>query len=299
MTLLDDPSPKAIPCHVLMQDATGKDFIYGVPTMTQELGGLPYGDSIILAAPTQTGKTTLAYQLAEVAAFQNLKAHYVSTESTGVGLLTKRAMGNLGMSMKTLRTGMITDLQRQEAKDEINRLMGLYNGYLTFDDKSHDVDSVLRNVARAKPSLLVVDHLGELRYKGDNKTIGIEENFTEIRRYCHAEGIAFLCVHMIDIDVTTRPQLSDLRWAKGGLSEKCDIALMMYRPDLADCRDGDENTIQAAVQIRRMPVQVEIWERKDRGGPVDLLIDSVFDLHYQFFRSPAMQMQGQQIAFTV
>lgn len=290
---ISDPAPKAIPCHIKMQRQNGTSFIYGLENMTQKLGGLPYGEAIVLAAPTQTGKTTLAYQLAEVAAFQGFKVHYASTESTAEALVKKRAMSNLGVSSKLVRRGELSDLLRQDIIDELNRLSALYSGYLTFDDRSHDVDTLLRNTAKIRPNLLVVDHLGEFRYKGENKTIGIEENFTSIRRYCHDEGIAFLCIHQVDIGVTDRPNLADLRWAKGGLSEKADIVLMMYRPDLANVRDGDEDKLKEAILLRAQPVQVEIWERKDRGGPVDVLIDTLFDLKYQVYK-PVPQPPQQQ-----
>lgn len=287
---LDNPKPQAIPCHALIKDPqTGQDRIYGLENMTRDLGGLPYGEAIILAAPTQTGKTTLAYQLSEVTAFNHLKAHYVCTESTAKALMTRRAMANLGISSKLLRRGQLTDLQRQDIQTEVFRLTGLYSGLLTFDDRSSDVPTILRNTSKVRPDLLVVDHLGELRYSNDSKTIGVEENFTELRRYCKGEGVALLVVHMVDIDTTDRPQLSDLRWAKGGLSEKADIVLMMYRPDLANVRDGDEGKLQESLLARQAPVPVEIWERKDRGGPVDVLISTEYDLRKQTFMTPLMQ----------
>jgi replicative DNA helicase len=273
----------AIPCHTLIKDPAG-DRILGVPALTEKLGGLPYGEAVILAAPTQTGKTTLAYLLGEVAVLLGKKVLYVSTESTGKMLVTRRMMGNLGISVKLLRKNELTELQIQDIQAHAYDYVLAYNGKYLFDDTSRTLSKVIRSMEQARPDLVILDHLGEMAYDNENKSIGMGENFSEMRAWCRDEGTALLCVHQIDLTVTERPQLQHLRWARGDLSEKADIALMLYRPDLALARAGDEKDLAAAIMNRTYPVPLEGWIRKDRGGPVDVLIPMMYELKNQRIR---------------
>lgn len=285
---LDDQNSKAIPCHCIIQPDGVHDVIYGVTDLTNNLGGIPIGSTTLVAGATGTGKTTWGLEQAMIASHLGYKTLYISTETSGVGIIRKITCGNLGISPKLLRKGEADDTVLQSLKDEANNLIGLHSGKLFFDSHSNTIRGIKASIARICPDLVMIDHLGELLYDGENRTIGIGENFTELGQYCkHRGGIALVVFHHIDISVTDRPTLNDLRWAKGDLSQKADIVITMFRKDLVDAQDDP----QGAILARKTPVPVEFWIRKDREGPRDVLCKSVYDLRLQKFETPTNAQQ--------
>lgn len=275
--------PQAIPCHVQRPDGT----VYGLPNLTHKLGGLPRGQAILLGAATQTGKTALAFELAEVAVECGYKVLYVTTESTAEGLILRRVCARVGIPMRLLRTGELDEQALERLRDGIAEWMAAYPGML-FDERASTAQGVIRSIRRHRPELVIVDHIGELKY-GDNKTIGIAENFEVIRYACRDIGATFLAVAQIMLKTDGRPQLQDIRWASGDLAEKADIVLLMYRPDLVLARHGTDEEARQAINSRSFPVPLEIWIRKDREGAVDILVEAMYDLKNQIIRQPTEQ----------
>lgn len=283
MTDLDDGKKKAIPCHMVTRDDVGHEHIIGVTDLTTNLGGIPLGFTTLVAGATGTGKTTWGLGFAQIASMLGNKVLYVSTETSDMGIIRKLACGNLGISPKLLRKGEADDIVLQDLKDEANALISLHTGKLFFDSHSTTVQGIKSSIARICPDLCIVDHLGELAYDGDNRTIGIGDNYSELSQFCnHRENMALVVFHHIDISVTDRPTLSDLRWARGDLSQKADIVLTMFRKDLVDAKDDPASAIEA----RKHPVPVEFWIRKDREGPRDVLCKALYDLKHQQFKTP-------------
>lgn len=280
-----DAQEKAIPCHALVQNPDGTQAIFGVPSLTENLGGLPLRQSIILGATTQTGKTTLAWQLMEVAAILGYRTLYVATEGSRLSLLQKRICMNLGISVKLLRKGELTDLQKQDINSAVMDYLSTYTEKIFIDDKSRTTNQIIRSAEELKPDLLIVDTLGRVTYEGDNKTIGMGENFTALQDYVKDRDMAGLFLHHIDLTVIERPQMKHLVWARGDLSAAADIVLLMYREDLALSRN-DPDQAGTSIKARQYPVPVETWIRKDRDGNVDILCPAMYDLKSQMFRGP-------------
>jgi replicative DNA helicase len=285
MTDLDNTGNKAIPCHMIIRDDIGHEHIVGVTDLTTNLGGIPLGYTTLVAGATGTGKTTWGLLQAQIASQLGYKVLYVSTETSDMGIIRKLACGVLGISPKLLRRGEADDLVLQDLKDEANALISLHTGKLYFDSHSTTVQGIKSSIARICPDLCIVDHLGELTYDGDNRTIGIGDNYSELSQFCnHRENMALVVFHHIDITVTDRPTLADLRWARGDLSQKADVVLTMFRKDLVDAKEDPAGAIMA----RKKPVPVEFWIRKDREGPRDVLCKALYDLKYQRFETPGL-----------
>jgi replicative DNA helicase len=218
------------------------------------------------------GKTAFSLQIAE--SLNGLRALYVSIESRAEMLVARRVCGLAGIEQKQLRAGNLTAEQREMLKSLISDYMAKNSNRLYFDDKSTTLGAVERSIATVRPDLIIVDHLGEIATSGDNKTLGLLENFEHLKQIAKRHNAAQIIIHTINADDATakaedeQPSFTSLGWAKD-LRYKTDIFLGLY---------ASKQTLDIPNLERRL-----LWVMKDREGSRYARINLRFDMLRQWF----------------
>lgn len=240
----------------------------GFKDLDQYTFGFQRQEMIVLAARPSMGKTSLALNFAEAAAFpkrgEGVPVLIFSLEMGATQLALRMLCARARVNMKLLRDGLLSKngAEQQEllkAADEFTK------SPIYIDDSSHLTIMELRAKARRlssrqKLGFIIVDYL-QLIAPTDPKTPR-EQQVAEISR--GLKGLAKeLDVPVLVLSQLNRsaekenrtPKLSDLR-ESGSIEQDADVVLMLARP-----KDADEKFQVAADSA-------ELIVAKQRNGPV-------------------------------
>jgi len=248
-----------------------KGEISGITSGFIDLDKMTFGfhpqEMIILAARPSMGKTSLALNMAEAAAFPKDKERAVgclffslemSAEQLAMRLLTSRAR------VSALRLRDAT-LNRNDMESLANAAMEMKSGPLWIDDSGHltivELRAKARRVhARHNLGIIMVDYLQLI--SGTDNRVAREQQIAEISRGLKATSKE-LNVPIVVLSQLNResekekrkPRLSDLR-ESGSIEQDADVVLLLARP-----KDASE-------EISVAGDSADLIVAKQRNGPV-------------------------------
>lgn len=252
----------------------------GIEDLDCILGGLFMGELTIMAGRPGIGKTSVATAIAQnIATNNSAKILFFSLEMDKIQLWARMACAKTSHSWKDIRSGRASPQAIKEVEQASNQLAIELGDRLIIEDSVWDVPTMINICANLHPSLVIVDHLSEIRWKDDNadeiKWFGRAAKLlrTEISRRMHIPSIL---IHQLNRGVEgrdkKRPILSDLKWS-GDLEAIADTVIMLYRDDYYD----DKNPNKPQV------VPMEMWIRKNRQGVMNSCAVVNFDTKTQRF----------------
>ena len=237
----------------------------GYRALDQATGGLQPGELVVLAGRPSMGKTSLAMNIAEHAAFeQNLPVLAFSLEMSEAQL-TQRIVGSVGrIDQGKLRDGTLADTDWSRVADTVERMRGKI---MDIQDSGIETVGSMRAIARRaarrhkKLGLIVVDYL-QLMSSGNDKDENRNTEITQISR-----GLKLLAKEMqcpvialsqlnrgVESRGDKRPMMSDLR-ESGAIEQDADVIMFIYRDDYY------------TKEASREPGVAEIIIGKQRSGP--------------------------------
>ncbi len=235
----------------------------GFPALDDLLSGLQKSDLVILAARPSMGKTTLALDIARMAATKhNVPVGIFSMEMSTQQLVDRLMAAESRVNAFNLRTGKLSlDTEFSRLRDAIDKLS---RAPIIINDESGNSITRMRAWARRMKAekglgLIIVDYL-QLMTTSKNYDSMVNQ-VTEISR--SLKGLAkeldvpVLALSQLSRNVESRggrPRLSDLR-DSGSIEQDADVVMFIHRED--KYKDESEKT-----NI------VEILIEKHRNGPV-------------------------------
>lgn len=253
----------------------------GVPTgfthFDELTNGLHPGQLIVIGARPSIGKTTLALDIARVAAIRNsMPTAVFSLEMPRLDLTMKLLAAEARVSLQNIRTGRLTDADWGRLAP---RMVEIAEAPLYLNDSSHITVRELRAEAhrlRANNDLrlLIVDYLQLLApvVRRDNRTQEVGEMSRALKALAMELEIPVIVVSQLNRVTETRPdkrpQLTDLR-DSGQIEQDADIVILLYREDAVEkesARAGEADLIIA----------------KHRNGPTGV-VTVAFQCHYSRF----------------
>jgi len=239
----------------------------GVPTgfkaLDEMLSGLQKSDLIILAARPSMGKTTLALDIARLAAtVHNVPVGIFSLEMDSQQLVDRMMAAESRLNAWSLRTGRLSlDTEFSRLRDAMDRLS---KAPIFIDDQSSNSIAKMRAFARRLKAehglgLIIVDYL-QLMTTSKNYDSMVNQ-VTEISR--SLKGLArdlevpVLALSQLSRAIESRggrPRLSDLR-DSGSIEQDADVVMFIHREDRY--KEKEEKTNIAEIMIE-----------KHRNGPV-------------------------------
>lgn len=260
-----------------------KGMLRGLPTGFRDLDALLSGfqkqDLIILAARPSMGKTTLALDMARLAATNHDKSVLIfSLEMSSQQLVDRMLSAQSRVNAWNLRTGNLSsDRDFTNLRDSLDKLS---KTKMYIDDMAGNTIVRMKALARrikAEKGLdfIVVDYL-QLMSTSKNYDSMVNQ-VTEISRSLKALAkeldVPVLALSQLSRNVESRggkPRLSDLR-DSGSIEQDADVVMFIHSED----RGKEENEKTS---------MVEILVEKHRNGPVGK-VDLYFDLKTTTFLS--------------
>ena len=241
-----------------MDDSSRQFVPTGLTVIDVEMSGLERGSLTILAARPSVGKTALGLGFALNAASaqqEGCPALFVSVEMPRlaiaarlVGLLTHANVSNL-------RSGVMSDSDRQRAVDEATRLLARGRLYV-IDSISNvgDIVGIARQHVRRGVGLVVVDYLQLCQPAGraENRNLAVASMSAAFKRLAQQTGAAVVVCSQLSRDHEKsgrKPTLGDLR-DSGAIEQDADVVMFLHRGDDAN----------------GYPTPVELLVRKNRNG---------------------------------
>lgn len=241
-----------------------KTGIHGLDHIT---GGLDQGQLVLVAARPSVGKTAFACNVANLLAFSGKAGGFFTME------MTKR---EIGMRLLSSRSTVPVHVMRSGTKDDrIWSQMVAANatgaGQKLWVDETPSVTvNYIRSRARRMQrkhglDFLIIDYLGLMRGKGDNRTQEIGSISRGLKGLAKELSIPIICLAQLNRGVEgradKRPMLSDLR-DSGEIEQDADIVMMLHREELYN-------------QTPAWHGFAELLVRKNRNGPLG-------DVHLQY-----------------
>lgn len=264
--------------------ATG---FYDLDRMT---AGLQPGDLVVLAARPSMGKTSLAINIAEHAAFEAGLPVAVFSMEMGAEQLAVRIIGSIGrIDQSHLRTGRLTDDEWPRLTEAIEKMRGVQ---LHIDETAGLTASDLRANARrlarqcgGKLSLIVVDYLQLMSGGGgseENRATELGEISRGLKKLAKELGCPVIALSQLNRSVEQRPDkrpmMSDLR-ESGAIEQDADIIMFIYRDEYYNKETSKE------------PGVAEIIVAKQRNGPTGT-VKLAFQRHMTRFENLAYQHEN-------
>lgn len=207
----------------------------GLADLDRVLGGLVASDLDILAGRPGMGKTALGLSIARHVAGAGTPTGFFSLEMSSRQLFYRLIAAQAGIEQSTIARGRADDaewFQAREAATAIRRLP------LHIDDTPGLAVDQLRSRARRMKrrhgvGLIVVDHLGLLRAKAENRTQEITRISGGLKALAKELDVPVLALCQLSRGVEgredKRPTLADLR-DSGSIEQDADSVTFLYRP---------------------------------------------------------------------
>ena len=288
----------------------------GLIDLNNKLGGLHSTDLIVLAGRPSMGKTSLAVNIAERAAWRwqlavedgrdptedgGAPVAFFSLEMSADQLAKRILSEKAGVDSERLRTGAVS-------KDEASRLYGAAQEIkslpLYIDDTASLTISELRTRARRlarqkRIGLVVVDYLqllsGSRRRQNENRTAEVSEITRGLKQLAKELGIPVVALSQLSREVekreNKRPQLSDLR-ESGSIEQDADVVLFLFREEVYHDKkkpDLDDHYYERWEQkAERLAGVAEIIVGKQRHGSIGT-VRAHFKKETTSFHDPAQE----------
>ncbi len=265
-----------------------KEDLLGVPTGFQALDNLLAGfhksDLIILAARPSVGKTTLALDMARLAATKhNIPVGIFSLEMSSSQLAQRMLSAESRVNQWNIRTGKnLKDNDFAALSEAMDRLA---KSPILIDDQAGSSIIRMKSVARKMKSehglgLIVVDYLQLMTTTKnyDSMVHQIAEISRSLKALARELNVPVLALSQLSRAVEQRggrPRLSDLR-DSGAIEQDADVVMFIHREDKG--KDESERTNIAEIIVekhRNGPTGIaELYFDADKATFVDMVKDN-------------------------
>ncbi|HZH43737.1 MAG TPA: replicative DNA helicase [Lysobacter sp.] len=241
--------------------------VTGLPTGYTEFdemtAGLQPTDLIILAARPSMGKTTLALNMAEYAAFRSKKAVAVFSMEMSASQLALRLISSVGrVNAARLRTGQLEDEDWSRVTSAIRQLKEVK---IFIDDTPALSPEVLRAKARRLKrehdlGLIVIDYLQLMQVPGnsENRATEISEISRSLKALAKELQVPVIALSQLNRSLETRtdkrPVMADLR-ESGAIEQDADVIIFIYRDEYYNKENSPDKGL------------AEVIIGKQRNGP--------------------------------
>ncbi len=251
-----------------------KGMIRGLPTGFRDLdsilSGFQKSDLIILAARPSMGKTTLALDIARMAAVNNDKSIVIfSLEMSSQQLVDRMLSAQSRVNAWNLRTGNLSsDRDFSQLRDSLDKLA---KAKIFIDDQPGNSITRMKALCRRLKiekglDMIVVDYLQLMTTSKnyDSMVNQVTEISRSLKSLAKELDVPVLALSQLSRAVESRggkPRLSDLR-DSGSIEQDADVVMFIHRDDWG--KEPSEKTNIAEILIE-----------KHRNGPVGKV-----DLHF-------------------
>lgn len=221
----------------------------GLRLLDKHLNGFQKKQLVIIGARPAMGKTALALHMAKHAALSGVAVVVFTLEMEASRLADRLILSQGGIQPTHYRGGRLSDTEKNlllQAVGSIDRLP------IYVDDSSDlnlkQIKARCINLKRkGKCDMVVIDYLGLLNMKGDNRAYNREQEVTQASRQAKLMAkeldVPVILLSQLNRNIESKisnkegrvavPGLSDLR-ESGAIEQDADVVLMIHRPEYYD-----------------------------------------------------------------
>jgi replicative DNA helicase len=211
-----------------------------------DLGGLFYGELVILAARPRMGKTSMGCQIATHTATTGRRVLFCSLEMAAAELTTRMMCSLAGVDGNRVRTGNITDAELDSLREAGDVLRG--TPLFIWDRAGVSVADIRRRArllaSQDRLSLVIIDYLQRL-LPADPRAKRYEQvgqMASDLKRLARDLELPVLCLAQLNRQAEStsdhRPRLAHLR-ESGDIEQDADQVLFLHRPEVHQPDDWD------------------------------------------------------------
>lgn len=223
----------------------------GLPTpwsdLNKKIGGLRDGEVYVIAARSNMGKSTLAFQISRFNGLRGEQTAVFSMEMVGESAVA-RDVSALGKIPLGWVVGMESEFSADDSDIYWSRttpaMQQLMDASIVFDDAPQL--SATQIIARAKRAhakkrlrLVVIDHLHEMALPGkQGEVIERGQAIRDVKGLAKQLGCPVVILAQLNRDAANGrpPEIKDIR-GSGGIEEAADMILFVHRPDYYNPED--------------------------------------------------------------
>ncbi len=264
----------------------------GVPTGFSELdamlGGLQYGDFIVIAARPSMGKTALGLSLFEyIGIVENQPAAFFSMEMSKLQIAQRLLCSHAQIDLKRMRHGKLGESE----KTKLKLICGNMRNYKLFIDDTPGMSIMeLRAKARRLKMLhgikvVFVDYLQLMydRASKENRQQEISAISRGLKALARELEIPVVAMAQLNRQVEgregNRPRMSDLR-ESGAIEQDADVVILLHREEYYLHKKKNAST-EFSEQFNKVKGKAELIVAKQRNGPTG---DIELHFHPEFTR---------------
>lgn len=257
----------------------------GVPTgftaLDDLLGGMQYGDFLVVAARPSMGKTALALSMLDaIGVSENIPAVLFSLEMSKIQITQRMLCSRAGVDMQGLRTGRLSERDIQE----LLRACGEMEKSPVFIDDTPGM-SIMELRAKARRlkmrediRVVFVDYMQLMvdrvagRENRQQEIASISRGLKALGRELDIPIVALAQLNrQVEARTTNRPRMSDLR-ESGAIEQDADVVILLHREEYY--WDKKRQTEHSA-DYEKVRGRAELIIDKQRNGPT-----GVVQLHF-------------------
>lgn len=217
----------------------------GFVDIDNRTGGLRPGNLVIIAGRPSMGKTTMALNIAENVALNNLPTLTFSMEMGADELLDKHFSSIGSVALEKIRNGTLEEDDWQRVTHAMSRLT---KANMVIDDTPglsiQDIASRARKTKRQRGlSLIVIDYLQLMTGDGNNRVEEISAISRGMKLMAKDLQVPVIALSQLNRSLeqrqNKRPIMSDLR-ESGAIEQDADIIMMLYRDEVYDENTNDK-----------------------------------------------------------
>lgn len=250
----------------------------GVPTGFTELdhllGGMQFGDMIVVAARPSMGKTALALSMLDyIGIVENQPCAFFSMEMGKLQIAQRMICSHAQVDMHRLRHGRLTEQERTKLK----LVCGNMRNYKIFIDDTPGMSVMeLRAKARRLKMLhdirvIFVDYL-QLMYdrasaeSRQQEIAAISRGLKALARELNIPVVALAQLNrQVEGREGNRPRMSDLR-ESGAIEQDADVVALLHREEYYLSKKKSQ-TPEGIEMLNRIKGKAELIVAKQRNGP--------------------------------
>lgn len=268
----------------------------GLKPLADECVKMIGGELTIIGARPMVGKSTLAYQLLEHAARQDVKTAIISAEMTPEQYALRQMAGMSNVDVRTIIKGGLVDVHYDRLARTAQKLSKFPVAFYDADGlKMSDIRSACRRLYAAGVKLVAIDHMHCV--EPTDKRASRNSQLAQISRDCKSIAkelnIPVLALAQLSRDIEkrgkdARPLKSDLK-ESGDIEANADNIWLLWRPEealnnrgmgvteaeiiIAKGRMLGTSTVKCGFfgrQFKFVPAPTDMQEPNDRRHTADL-----------------------------
>ncbi|KUK99260.1 MAG: Replicative DNA helicase [Parcubacteria bacterium 32_520] len=259
----DEQTLKELFLATLKRSSEGVAYKFNLEELNYYLGGVDYGETIVIGGYTSQGKTMLALQLAIDFAEQGLNILYCSSEMTPLETARRILSNRTDANIMEFRRGNIDKETEDKIRQASIALGDVWKINIRTVLYTSDINFLIK---KYNPDIIFVDHLQNMdtRERGLSDYQRVTNNMKDLQAMAlENRKVVFVLSQLKrrkEDDKLAAPKLSDLR-DSGAIEEKSNMVIFVYW----------KKRLQEEVNPRKggePPEEIEIIVSKNRDGVI-------------------------------